>query len=48
MNKYISVSWPEVQDFMGHPRYEEIGFDANKNLWFVPENLYNEIYSLKV
>lgn len=43
---YIAVSWPEVQDFMEHPRYyEEVCFDPNKNLWFLPQDLYDEVYS---
>lgn len=46
MNKYIAVNWPEIQDFMEHPNYqEEVCFDADKNIWFVPEEMYNQVYN---
>lgn len=42
---YIAVTWPEIQDFMEHPNYyEEVYFDPEKNVWFVPEGMYNEAY----
>jgi len=49
MNKYILVYWPEIQDYMEHPRYKEC-YSANSRdendtteVWFVPEDLYEEI-----
>lgn len=38
--KYIRVEWPEIQDYMMNPRYrKEVGFDPQKNCWFVPEDM---------
>ena len=37
--KYIKVEWPEIQDYMELPGFqEEVGFDPEKNVWFIPEN----------
>lgn len=37
--KYIKVGWPEIQDYMGNPEYnEECYFDPRKNCWFIPDN----------
>ena len=37
--KYIKVEWPEIQDYMNNPEYdEECYFDPLKNCWFVPES----------
>jgi len=37
--KYIKVEWPEIQDYMSNPEYnEECYFDPRKNCWFIPEN----------
>ena len=37
--KYIRVEWPEIQDYMGLDDFRErVGFDPNKNCWFVPED----------
>lgn len=47
--KYILIQWPEIQDFMEHPRYNECysALSLNENdinsYWFVPEDLYQEI-----
>lgn len=47
--KYVLVQWPEIQNYMDNPRYNEC-FCANsinkediESYWFVPEDLYNEI-----
>lgn len=52
--KYILVTWPEIQDFMVHPRYDECyqGYGAreeenNFSTYFVPESLYEEVYGLR-
>lgn len=48
-DKYIIVKWPEIQDFMEHPRYTEcfsaysLNDDDMDSYWFVPEDLYYEI-----
>lgn len=41
-NKYILVSFPEIQYFMENKRWNECvaGIDGN---YFVPEDLYNEV-----
>lgn len=37
--KYVKVEWPEIQDYMSNPDYnEECYFDPRKNCWFIPEN----------
>lgn len=40
--KYILVTFPEIQYFMEHERWDECiaGVDGNR---FVPEDLYNEV-----
>ena len=44
MTKYIAVEWPEYQIFMEHPQFrEECYFCPDANLYFIPENLYNEV-----
>ena len=36
--KYIKVDWPDVQEFMTNPNWnEECYFDPIKNVWFIPE-----------
>lgn len=37
--KYIAVEWPESQYFMGK---KGVCFDADKNIWFVPEETYEK------
>lgn len=40
--KYIAVEWPEIQNYMEHEDYpKKVGFDPDKNVWFVPEYIYN-------
>ena len=39
VTKYIAVEWPDIQDFMDNPKWKDVGFDPNKNIWFVPEDL---------
>lgn len=37
--KYIKLDWPEIQDYMHHPDYqEECFYDASRNVWFIPES----------
>ena len=38
-NEYIAVIWPDIQEYMDSPRQDEVGFDADKNLWFVPKDM---------
>lgn len=33
--KYIAFSWSEIQEYMESPRWDKVGFDSDKNLWFV-------------
>lgn len=51
VEKYILVSFPEIQDFMTHPRWDECilcssieGHECPDSTYAVPEDLYNEIY----
>lgn len=46
MIKYIAEEWPEYQIFMEHPLFrEECYFCQDANLYFIPEDLYNEVIS---
>lgn len=49
--KYILVSWPEIQYLMDHPRWNECifcieieGHSCPDSTYAVPESLYNEVY----
>ena len=49
MEKYILVSWPEIQEFMDHPRWSECifcmeieGHPCPDSSYMVPESLYYE------
>ena len=48
--KYILVGWPEIQDFMVHPRWNECifcneiqGHPCQDSTYAVPESIYNEV-----
>lgn len=48
--KYILVGWPEIQDFMEHPRFNECIFCTDiegrpcpDSSYMVPEDLYYEV-----
>lgn len=48
MDKYVLVEWPEIQYFMEHPRYRSECYGASteddiSEVWFVPEDLYEEV-----
>lgn len=46
MIKYIAEEWPEYQIFMEHPLFrEKCYFCQDANLYFIPEDLYNEVIS---
>lgn len=40
--KFIKLEWPESQDFMagGVHASENLFFDPDKDVWFVPEDEY--------
>ena len=38
-NEYIAVIWSDIQEYIDSPRWDEVGFDADKNLWFVPKDM---------
>ena len=51
IEKYILVGWPEIQNFMLHPRWSECifcceieGHPCPDSTFVVPESLYKEIY----
>lgn len=51
---YILISWPEIQDFMEHERWEECifcqeieGHPCPDGTYAVPVNLYKEIYNIQ-
>ena len=36
--KYVKVEWPEIQEYMDRPDYNEnCYFDPRRNCWFIPE-----------
>lgn len=50
ITKYIMVSWPEIQEFMNHERWNECIFCQQIGehyvpdcTYMIPEDLYNEI-----
>ena len=50
LERYILVEWPEIQDFMSHPRWSECifcmeieGHPCSDNSYMVPESLYKEV-----
>lgn len=53
MEKYILVGWPEIQEFMEHPRWSECvfcteipGHPCQDSTYAVPESLYEEVTNL--
>ena len=51
LQKYVLVSWPEVQLFMDHPRWSECIFCTETaehpcpdNSYMIPEEIYEEVY----
>ena len=52
IKKYVLVTFPEIQDFMMHSRWNECifcssieGHECPGSTYAVPEDLYNEVYS---
>lgn len=52
MTKYILETWPEIQQYMHHPRWNECiycteidGHPCPDSAYMIPESLYNEINS---
>ena len=50
LERYILVEWPEIQDFMEHPRWEKCifcqeieGHPCLDRAYMVPESLYKEV-----
>lgn len=50
MEKYVMVVFPEIQDFMEHPRWGECifcqaieGHECPDSAYMIPEDLYNEV-----
>lgn len=53
MEKYILVGWPEIQEFMEHPRWSECvfcteipGHPCPDSTYAVHESLYEEVTNL--
>jgi hypothetical protein len=36
---YIEVKWPDIQKYENNENFSEVGYDPEKNIWFVPENM---------
>lgn len=51
--RYIKVIWPEIQDYMDHPRYKEcyivqsLDSDIIMSEYMIPEDLYFEVINNK-
>ena len=53
MTKYILVQWPESQELMEHPRFNECLFvqdieghnEAGSSAYMCPEDLYKEVFA---
>lgn len=50
LERYILVEWPEIQNFMDHPRWSECifcveiaGHPCPDNSYMIPESLYEEV-----
>ena len=41
MTKYIAVGWPNIQKYQEMDNFPDVGYDPEKNLWFVPEDMIN-------
>lgn len=53
MEKYLLIGWPEIQEYMLHPRWEECvfcceieGHPCPDSTYAVPESLYNEVNNI--
>lgn len=51
--KYIMVTWPDIQNFMEHKRWNECVFcieisgnPCPDSTYMVPESLYDEVYGV--
>lgn len=54
VQKYILVGWPNIQEFMVHPRWNECifcdsipGHEVGVSTYAVPEDLYYEVNNIK-
>lgn len=46
MTKYINVPWPEWQDFMDEPYFNDSCiYSIYDSTYFIPEDLYNKHYA---
>lgn len=52
--RYVLISWPEIQEYMDHPRWSECifcqeieGHPCPDSTYAVPESLYEEIWIKK-
>ena len=44
--KYTLVEWPDIQYYMDKPGFkEEVGFDPDKNKWFIPEDWEYKLFT---
>lgn len=54
IEKYIMVTWPEIQKFMNHKEWSDCimcqsikGHSCPDSTWMVPEDLYYKVNKLK-
>lgn len=43
MRKYIAIEWPEIQKYQELDNFFEVGYDPEKDVWFVPEDMIDDI-----
>ena len=39
MRKYIAVEWSEIQKYQEMDNFPDVGYDPEKNIWFIPEEM---------
>ena len=43
IKNYVAIPWPEYQDYMDKDWFrEESYYDANKDIYLIPKNRYDE------
>lgn len=48
MRKYITIEWPEIQKYQELDNFSEVGYDPEKDVWFVPEDMIDDIKKNKL
>lgn len=47
--KYVVVTWPGVQNYMGNPEFrQKTYFDPEKNVWFIPKEWVGDVSGIDI